>query len=268
MDPSMGFLEWCDNQPRNCVLAECQHHPGEPGCVMDDLARWYAANPSLGKRLPLENVQKLRLKLPAEEFGREILGWHDESASGLLFDSVQWSKQVAEVRPEWPVFAVDMPESRRSVSIGAVGADEVSPVGWLEAERSGTGWVIDACNKLDEKFQPAGFVIDPGGPAAALIPDFNDAGLTVLVPTTSDVAVSCQKLVDLVRLDAFRHVASRELDLAVVGCQSRPYRDGGFFFGRRLSDVNISSLVTLALALWGWMTYGEGLGPGDVTVTF
>ncbi len=268
MDASMGYLEWCDNQPRNCALAECQHHPGEPGCVMDDLARWYAANPSLGRRLPLENVQKLRIKLPAEEFGREILGWHDESASGLLFDSVQWSKQIALARPDGPVFAVDMPESRRSVSIGGAAADERGPVVWLEDQRAGTGWVVDACNELDDKYQPAGFVIDQGGPAAALIPDFLDAGLIPLTPTTADVAISCQKMVDLVKLDAVRHMGSRELDMAVVGCQARPYRDGGFFFGRRLSDVDISPLVAVTLALWGWTAYGEGLGPGDVTVSF
>ena len=84
---------------------------------------------------------------------------------------------------------------------------------------------------------------------------------------TAQVAAAAAELVAAVPLGAVQHVGAG-FDAAVLGCRARPFRDGGFFLGRRASDVNIAPVTAGAAALWGWSVYGEGLGLDDVTVTF
>jgi hypothetical protein len=112
------------------------------------------------------------------------------------------------------------------------------------------------------------FLVDEASPVFWLVRELLDAGLTVYTMKSAEVASAAAQMTEAVPLAAVQHVRSAAFDAAVRGCRARPFRDGGFFFGRRASDVDISPLTAGAAALWGWSVYGEGLGPDDVTVRF
>jgi hypothetical protein len=133
--------------------------------------------------------------------------------------------------------------------------------------RQRTGGVVEFCKHLDKDFDPH-FVVDEASPVFWLARELTDAGLVVYPMRSSEVASAAAQFVEAVPLAAFRYAPSPAFDEAVVGCRARPFRDGGFFFGRRASDVDISPVTAGAAALWAWSVYGEGLGPDDVTVSF
>jgi hypothetical protein len=128
--------------------------------------------------------------------------------------------------------------------------------------------VVDFCRRLDKEFDPSAFLVDEASPVFWLVRELQDAGLYVHTMKAAEVASAAAQMVEAVPLAQVRHIQSAGFDAAVRGCRARPFRDGGFFFGRRASDVDISPLTAGAAALWGWSVYGEGLGVDDVTVTF
>ena len=133
--------------------------------------------------------------------------------------------------------------------------------------RQRTGGVVEFCRRLD-KDSDVQFVVDEASLVFWLARELQDAGIHPHLMKASEVASAAAQFVEAVPLAGLRVVSSPAFDQAVAGCRARPFRDGGFFFGRRASDVDISPVTAGAAALWGWSVYGEGLGVDDVTVSF
>jgi hypothetical protein len=91
-------------------------------------------------------------------------------------------------------------------------------------------------------------------PAAALLPQFagDDEHDPVEVErlNASEYAQACGALVDLVGDDRLRHLDQPELNAAVKGAAKRPLGDA-WAWSRKSSNVDISPLVAVTLALWG-----------------
>ena len=72
---------------------------------------------------------------------------------------------------------------------------------------------------------------------------------------------------DAVAQLAVTHGPQPELEQAVAAAKHRPLGDGSFAFGRKVSTADITPLVAVTLALWGYRTFGgDGLGPDDVYI--
>jgi hypothetical protein len=257
VDSSAGYMEWCDTAPLDCAIPNCDHHPGTDGCSMDDLARWYAANPSLGKRNPLENLQKLRMKLPPAEFGRECLGWWDE-AGGKLIDWDLW-QALADPgpRPLYPfAFALDATPDRSAACIATAGRTEAGHLGIEVVDhRRGTGWVVARLVELVGKYKPCALVVDPAGPAGSLLSELETAELDVVTVNAREYAQACGQLFDAVAQSTLRHQGDQRLDSAVLGAATRSLGDA-WAWARKSTSVDISPLVAVTLALWGYMVHG------------
>ena len=214
----------------------------------------------------MKAMVRLRKLLSDEDFRREALGIWDPSADRLI-DLARWAATAvdAEVRPG--VVAVDGSLDGDVDVVGVSLGDAGVPVLKLLDHRQGTGGIVDYCKWLDKEFDPV-FLVDEASPVFWLVRELLDAGLTVYTMKSAEVASAAAQLVEAVLLAAVQHVPSPEFDAAVHGVRARPFRDGGFFLGRRVSNVNIGPVTAGAAALWGWSVYGEGLGVGDVTVTF
>ncbi len=78
--------------------------------------------------------------------------------------------------------------------------------------------------------------------------------------------VDCGQFFDLVAEKQLRHLGQPELVAALSGAAKRDLGDGAWAWGRRVSSANIAPLVAATLAVRGFLVYGEGLGPDDVTV--
>jgi hypothetical protein len=269
----MTYVEWCApgslDKP-GCTTPRCDHKPGTPGCVLDDLETVVAANPAAfhGRisRSYLEAERQELAAIPAE-YARERLGWGEEPGTGSRGISVAaWlarkddgSKAVGR-----RVFALDVTPDRGSSSIAVAGVRSDGDVhGGLVDQRPGTGWVVARLKELRDRHRPQAVVLDGASPAAALLPDLAKAGFTVrsdsnprgllMVMSAAQMGQACGGLADAVAGDApdFWHRGDPIVTTAIEGAATRDIGDGAWGWARKRSDVDISSLVALTAAAWG-----------------
>jgi hypothetical protein len=92
-------------------------------------------------------------------------------------------------------------------------------------------------------------VIDPRSPAATLIEPLQALSVTVVQPTTHDVAVAHGRFVDELRAGRLRIADHPQLDAAAQHALTRPLA-GGEALDRRKPAVDSSPLVAAQLAVW------------------
>lgn len=243
----LAFFEWCADE-------SVESH---------DRDAWAAANPGLGIRLSEEFTAKELDALGDEGFRRERLGIWSESATASVIPADVWS---ALADPEStaldPVaFAVEVNGARSVAAIGVAGARED---GRQHVEvidhRPGTAWVVGRVTELAEKWRPCAVVVDEKGAAGSLVAPLRDAGVEVLVPTARDVAAAAGRFYDACQpgTGTLRHRGQAELDGAVAAAATRPLGDA-WTWDRRKPSSDITSLVAVTLALWG---FDENSGGG------
>lgn len=269
-DPRLAWFEWCAPDPATACGegAHCTHRLDAPGCGCDVEANWAAANPSLGLRISWENIAAERRALPPAEFGRERMGWWDdpvEDGSPLPVD--RWAASAdEESAPVDPVaFAVDVPMDRSRSAIACAGR-RVDGLGHgeLVESRDGTDWVVDRLMELAGSWSPCVVVLDPGGPAGAMVPALCEAGFAtdpapgqqrLMLVSMREYAQACGALVDDVVNDRWRHRGQPRLDAAVRDARTRPLAEA-WAWSRRSSAADVSPLVALTLARHGFAVHG------------
>lgn len=255
-DPSLVYVEWCAPVTA-CANERCDHRPGTPGCVLDDVDLWRRANPALGRRITVEHVEAERRALPPEEFARERLGWWEEptgAVSGLPLNLWEASARRAG-RGQLLAVAVDVTPDLAFASVATATRVADGVLLELAAHRRGTGWVAGEVVRVrGETRVPV--VVDLGGPASVLNADLADEGIETANPATRDVAQACAALLDgLIRRSVW-HTADAALNAAVKGASRRPLGDA-WAWSRKNSLVDISPLVAVTLALWGCGVEGD-----------
>lgn len=259
-DPRLAYAEWCTPDPVDVCAhgAECTHGRGVEGCGCDKPEVVRLAHSAIARgRILLETVVDLRKSMPPDEYGREVMGWHDPpdmDSSDIPIDPDAWSALTdpdPSHAPSTGAFAVEVDRDRAWSSIGAAGVrdDGLCHLEVVQRER-GTGWVVDRCVELDAAHGPVSFAVDGGGPASSLIEPLQDAGLTVVTAGFRDLAQACGDLVDAVASGSVVHGPQPELEEAVVGARKRNQGDGGFTFGRRVSGSDVTPLLAVTLARW------------------
>lgn len=256
-DPSLVWIEFCapggwDNP--GCQLGpECLHTVGIEGCALDDETLWPLGSPALGRRITYEYVRSERRALPPAEFGRERMGWFDEPVGLGAFPLEAWAEcaDPKSAPPGRPVFGIDSsPGSRSAAILAALHRPDGLPHVEVVAHGPGTDWVVARCVEL-KRHQPLDWVIDPGGPAGALLPDLLLAGIEPTQMTARDLGQACEAFSSAVVDRNVRHLADPLLARAVAGASRRDIGDGLWAFSRRKSQADICPLVASAVALWG-----------------
>lgn len=229
---------------RRCYIEYC----AEAG--MDPEERIRAANPGYGVRLNDDVIAEERELLTPEAFAIEREGIVDLNTE--LFSVVPaaaWSACFdAKHRPAGKVsYALDVSPESRSCSIG------VSDGSHLEVVKhdSGTAWVVDACVAKRSEFSE--IVLDPAGPAGALVSPLAAAGIPVREVSTREAVQACEQFLTAVTDSTVRvpeHPYRSELDRAVANADRRDVGDGGWLWSRKRSTVDISPLVAVTLARW------------------
>lgn len=269
-DPRMVYAEWCAPDPDvACDSGDlCSHSRESRGCGCDKPELLRAVHSAITRgRIKLETVTDLRRTMPPDEYGREVMGWHDEtvgSMAAVSFDD--WQRcEDPESGCQPACFAVEVSLDRAWGTIGVAGPSGDRAHVEMVDRRRGTGWMVDRCQELEVKYNRPQFVVDGGGPAASLIPELEKAGLWLTVADTRDVAAAYAGLVDALEQGQLVHGPQADVDQAVISGIARPVGDGATALGRKASGVDITPLVSVTLALWGFRTFGGGeLGPDDV----
>ena len=88
-------------------------------------------------------------------------------------------------------------------------------------------------------------------------------GIPVTKPTARDAAAACGQFFQAVTDEgSLRHRGDAALSVALGGAQSRPLSDA-WAWARKATSVDISPLVAVTLAAWGFGVHGPASGePG------
>lgn len=259
-EPRMVFAEWCTPSPEvACDRGEkCMHARNTPGCGCDKPEVIRLGHSAIARgRVLLQSVLDLRASMPPEEYAREVMGWHDQVlADGepavpyeawLALTDDDALHAPADIRH----FGVEVDQDRSMASIGAAGLrdDGRMHVELLRRAR-GTKWTVEYARQVAAARSGAVWVIDGGGPAADLIPDFEAAGLVVVTAGFGDAAASAAGMVDGVREAVIVHGPDDVLADAARASRKRYRGDGAFTLGRRASTEDITPLIACAFAAW------------------
>lgn len=253
ISPRLAWYEWC-SEKRDCADPKCRHKPGTPRCVYDDEKLWQQSNPTLGDRITRETMRDLRASMPPEEWAREFLGWwddplDDDSEDGDGISSDIWTSRTARGGDlaAIPEFALDVALDRGFTSIGVSG---LRRDGRMQVELveygPGTTWAIDECKAMYAAWSKP-VILAGNGPAAALIPELEAAGVPVHIVEPGDVGKACGSFADAVNSGTVAHLDDPVLTLAV---QAARLRSGESFVFTRKGDIDISPLYAVALARW------------------
>lgn len=255
-DPALAYVEWCAPEI-DCPNPHCTHQPGEDGCVYDDRALWQAANLALGRRIDPEFVAAMRRSMPPEEFAREFLGWWDEPAIGVDgLPAEVWAacanRKAAIAEP--CALAFDVAPGHLSASIVTCGGAL-----HVAEHRYGTAWLPEQLLAHAAEHEVRGIGFDPTGPAGALLPDLEKAGLTVRGPKNPkgqlvviegrEAAQACENFLAAAVSRTLVHRDESALNTAVSGAGRRQVGDS-WKWSRRDSTVDISPLVAATIAKW------------------
>ena len=230
----------------------------------DDRAQWAKANPSYPKRTSGKAIERLRQSLGGvDNFRREALGIWDETATHTAIDPDQW-KQAAIDGPVIPDssdlvgYALDMSPDRSTLAIGgavrhADGSAHVELRAFESTKAKGSMWAVDYISEHWPR--TASVVIDGQSPAMALLPDLKARHVRVIVTNAGDMGRACGRLLDMLRDHKLTHLPDSEqyaLAQAVANATTRNIgQSGAFGWNKTGSDIDISPLVAVTLALYG-----------------
>lgn len=224
--------------------------------TLNDEESWAEANPGLGIRITVDAVEDELRSLDRRTFAVERLGvgdWPKSVGAGAVIDLEKWAALVdAQSKITGPAcFVCDVSPDRSRATISAAGR---RPDGLFHVEvvdfKRGTGWVVDRLVDLTEKHESIPIVYDGVGPVASLMRELEERGVGTTAVSAKEYAQACALLFDAVEQRKLRHLGTSELTSAIRGAAKRPLGDA-WAWSRKSSGVDITSLVSCTLALWG-----------------
>lgn len=252
--PRQVYIEYGDRQAHSgCEDLDCDHAKTARGCAFDDEDRWARIMPALGRRVTLPTVRSMRQSMPPEEFGREFMVWWDDLVGdgGLPLESWGLCADTSSAPAGRPVYMIDASPGSKSAAIVAAmwRPDGLAHIEVVE-HRPGSDWVPARAVELN-KHDPLDWVIDPGGPAGALLPKLLKAGIEPRQMTTRDLGQACEAFATAVTERQLRHLGDPLLQRAIAGAGRRDIGDGLWAWSRTRSDADITTLVGGTGAFWG-----------------
>ncbi len=235
---------------------------------VNDPELWYATNPALGIRIELQTVEDentpsgLGAKFPQERLGV----WQPRAIGGSGVISADLWQDLADTeasRPADVAFALHVNLTRTHAAIAYAGRrdDGHFQVGMVDY-RPGTGWVVDRVVQLREKWNPIAVGVDTR--SESLLLELEKAGITapedpeepgrgdLAMPTAPEAASAFGLFVDTTRGSGLRHLDEAPINVALAGAKVRSLAGGQAWDHR--SEVEVSPLVAVTLALWAYVT--------------
>lgn len=217
---------------------------------LDDRDEWRKVNPALiNGRLQFEVIEGERARFSAEGFARERLGIWDSRAATAVFGAGRWEACAGEEVKGLPLGALSVAADRDLTRFGVVGAaldGDVTQVKPLFLGPSSSEAVEFVAGLHDAHGAPV--AIDGRGPAAALIPDLERAGVNVVTLKTPDVLDACSGVFTAVSEKALRHANYPDLNAAVDSARKRDVGDR-WAWGRK-GDDHVVQLEAATFAHW------------------
>ncbi len=255
------FMEWSANVHDEYCRPGCSEHL-EP----EDIRALQQSNPALGIRISLDHCEREREGMDPVEYGRERLGvgQYPAPADAWAVIPEKWWKATMDkasdtvnvIHPAGACFAVALGYNRTSAAIAVAGRrdDRLTQVEIVE-HKHGIRWVLARARALDKEHQPEGWVVDPHADEGSLADEMEQAGLKVIRTTATDVAHAFGQIYDAFKEGTLRHPDQPIIQTALAGAEKRKLGDGSAW-DRLGVQVDLSPLVAVTFAHWGYLKYG------------
>jgi phage terminase large subunit-like protein len=228
-------------------------YSADPDADPEDPATWASCMPALGHTVTLETIQHEFTTMELADFSRAYLNlWVPKTMGRQVIPPADWaacSDRTSQVVGD-VVFAVDVAPDSAWASIAVAGqrADGLAHVEVID-HRAGDGWVVARLLELHKRWGPRPVVMDPTGPAGALLNDLAAVGIEPHSVTAREMTQACGGLKRAAQDRTFRHLEQQLLNDALAGADKRQLLDS-WAFRRTSSSADISPLVAVTLALW------------------
>lgn len=261
-DPSLAYLEYS---------VDAELDDPELEATARDAQSWAQANPGLGIRIPADHVEREHRSMSLRTFAVERLSigdWPaDEDERETVIDLDLW-RSLADLRsaPQDPVaFAVDIsPDRTAAIAVAGRRVDGLLHVEVAD-HRVGTGWVVGRLAEMVARWKPVAVVLDPTGPAGALLAELREAGVDLTLTGARDMAQACGGFYNAVQDQLVRHRGQAVLDAALKGAAKRTLGEA-WAWSRRNSTTDISPLVAVTLARFGLVSTERPAAPAPPPV--
>jgi len=263
-DPRLMYAEWSIDGCTDLCLPRCDEH--DPPGKVESFAK---ANPGLGIRISVEHVESERRSMDAESFAQERLGvgdWPVEGDQWSVIKEESWRARIDDTseitRDSIKVLGIDTSPNREFSSIAVCGENgqclhvEITSDEIRMDHRPGADWVVRRAKEIWDRARPDAVVIDKRSPAGAFVDELESLGVTVIVPTTSEVGDGCGSFTSGVQprkgeVADIVHIDQLDLNEAVAGADKRPVGDK-WGWDKKNSATDITPLVAATLAAWGY----------------
>lgn len=238
----------------------------DPDCDPMDREQWAKANPSYPHHTNDRAMRRMRKNLKGPgAFEREALGIWDGTASTGVFSQgawarVGWKPDEAGNYPTAPApraLGVAADVDQTWLSLGALcGESHLGSVMRRRFDQGRAEFVAEVARIAAEHSIPV--AIDKKGPAAPLIPELEELGVTVLGVGLDDRIQADADLRDAVETGGVEHGNYDDLNEAVDAATWRKVGDRRVF-GRKAADI--SMLEAVSLARWAALNAPEPVKP-------
>jgi phage terminase large subunit-like protein len=250
----MAYFEWSAPEDAD---------PGDPGV-------WWSCMPALGITITEDAIraeyQKARDSGKLNDFRRAYLNqWVPKDDFSEAWDVIQrgeWSvlTDPASAAQGRVAVAVEVSHDRKMAAVAQAGqrGDGRLHVEVLD-HLPGTEWIPGRLREL-RAARPVAVVADPTSHAGSLVQSLAAAGIEVVKFTPRDAAAACGQFYDTVRERGLAHRGQDVLNTALAGAVTRSLGDA-WAWDRKNPSVDISPLVAVTLAAWGFTKFGRSRVP-------
>lgn len=260
------WVEWSANACNFFCSPSCEEHDRP-----DDPRTWAKANPALGIRLDSEWIREVEyLSMSLFSFSKERLGVGDWPAEGNGWRIIPRDKWKGRGNPYSEIvensrfaLAVDSAPDSSWSCISAAGLNgeedihaEITGLDEQVDYRPGIKWVVPRLVQICKLYKVPFVVISKDSPAGALIEEIESRGIKVVIPTVRDYALACGDIKNGFapiggETANLTHTDQAPLTAAVAAADKRPLQDL-WAFSKSLSGADITPLVCITLAIWGF----------------
>lgn len=237
-----------------------------PGCDKWDRDGWAQANPSMGypNGVSEKALSSAARTDPEAVFRTECMCQWVLTMVEHVIDADLWElcrDLDSEITGSlWFALDVSPAQSWSAITVAGLRIDGLPHVEVTSStvedkvvvdHRPGTEWVVPRCVELKEHWPGTKVAIISGSPAESLVPGLLKAGVDLEFVKTGDVAPACGLFFNLATSAGMRHRGQRELTGALALARKNVEDgEGAWRWGRRKSNVDITTLYAATVALW------------------
>ena len=236
-DDKIGWFEWS----------------AEPGCDIRDKNAWMQANPSAGYTISLDNLEAAMSD--EESIVRTELLCQWVSVVNPAINPSNWAaladKSLKLDKEEQTWLAVDLsPDRKAGALIAAQQKGEMinvillktwtNPIN-LDAKQIAND-IADEVRKY--QIETVAYSRQTSGAIAALLAP---AGISVTPIDGAVYGQACDEMLSAITSGRLRHPDNDEFNRQVLSAVKLPFKDGGWYLGRKVSNATICAAVAMAM---------------------